>query len=109
MDKENDIISYDFQGWPNYKRNLREILNMMGAVEENGMIGFKTNDAILDIYPLILEEDGMGYGVNERYIIEASADMMKTYVNIFAEKLEIEDAVDDIKRSKLDLQELNND
>ncbi len=108
MDKENDIISYDFQGWPNYKRNLREVLNMMGAVEENGMIGFKTNDDILDIYPLILEDDGMGYGVNERYITEASADMMKTYVNIFAES-EIEDVVDDIKRGKLDLKELNNE
>ena len=94
MDKENDIISYDFQGWPNYKRNLREILNMMGAVEENGMIGFKTDDVILDVYPKVLEDDGMGYGVNGRYITEVGVDDEdKSFISIFAEP-EIEDGID---------------
>lgn len=94
MDKEEDIISYGFQGWPNFKRTLREILNMMGAVEENGMIGFKTDDAILDVYPKVLEDDGMGYGVNERYITEVGvADKDKSFISIFAEP-EIEDGVD---------------
>lgn len=90
MTIDEDIISYDFQGWPNYKMNLREILEELGATVENGVIGFKTNNPVLDIYPRVLHDDGMGYGVDPRYITEAFADMEDKYINIFAEP-EIED------------------
>lgn len=85
MKKDEDIISYDFQGWPNYKMTLREILERLGATENKGVIGFNEKDPILDIYPKILEDDGMGYGVNERYVIESDCDEEKTFINMFAE------------------------
>ena len=90
MTRDEDIISYDFQGWPNYKMNLREILEELGATVENGVIGFKTDNPVLDIYPRVLHDDGMAYGVDPRYITEAFADMEDKYINIFAEP-EIED------------------
>ena len=91
MTRDEDIISYDFQGWPVYKMTLREILIEMGSLQENGLIGFKTDDPILDVYPKVLEDDGMGYGVNARYITEASVDREdKSFISIFAEP-EIED------------------
>jgi len=85
MKKDEDIISYDFQGWPNYKMTLREILKSLGANVDNGVIGFKEKDPILDIYPKILEDDGMGYGVNERYVIDSYCDEEKNFINMFAE------------------------
>ena len=85
MTRDEDIISYDFQGWPNYKMNLREILEELGATVENGVIGFKTDNPVLDIYPRVLHDDGMAYGVDPRYITEAFADMEDKYINIFAE------------------------
>ena len=42
----------------------------MGATEENGVIGFKTNDPILEKYPITLEDDGMAYGTNPKFIVE---------------------------------------
>lgn len=85
MNREEDIISFDFQGWPNYKKNLREVLQSLGAVEENGMIGFKLDDKALDIYPMTMEDDGMAYGVNEKFITESEANREEEYINIFIE------------------------
>ena len=86
MVRDEDIISYDFQGWPVYKMTLREILIEMGSLQENGLIGFKTDDPILDVYPKVLEDDGMGYGVNARYITEASVDSEdKSFISMFVE------------------------
>lgn len=70
IDKER-IINYDFEGWPICKMNIREIIELFGGVlnESTGNYEIK-NDAALDICPVILEEDGMGYGVNPRYLIE---------------------------------------
>lgn len=91
MKRDEDIISYDFQGWPVYKMTLREILIEMGSLQENGLIGFKTDDPILDVYPKVLEDDGMGYGVNARYITEVNADCDgdwaedNSFISIFAE------------------------
>ena len=91
MVRDEDIISYDFQGWPNYKMTLREILKSLGANTNKGVIGFREKDPILDVYPKVLEDDGMGYGVNARYITEASVDKEdKSFISIFAEP-EIED------------------
>jgi hypothetical protein len=68
MDKEK-IISYDFQGWPIEKMTLREILDRLGVHD------YKIDDEkALDCCPIVLIDDGMGYGVNENYIVEASID-----------------------------------
>ena len=76
---------YDFQGWPVYKKTLREVLEGLGATVENGVIGFKTDNPVLDIYPRVLHDDGMAYGVDPRFITEAFADTKDMYINIFAE------------------------
>lgn len=85
MKKEEDIVSFDFQGWPNYKMNLREILQSLGAVEKDGVIGFNTDDKVLDIYPVTLEDDGMAYGVNEKFVTTAEANREDGYINMFIE------------------------
>lgn len=73
-------ISRDFQGWPIYALTWREILNKLPFVK-NGVID--QNDPRLDIYPRTLEDDGMGYGVNEKLITECSFVDDDKYCNIF--------------------------
>lgn len=86
MDREEDIMYYDFQGWPVYKKTLKEVLEELGATTENGVIGFSINSPILNIYPVVLRDDGMAYGVDPRYITEAYFDDENGYINIFAER-----------------------
>jgi hypothetical protein len=108
MHREEDIISYDFQGWPNYKMTIREILQSLGATTNNGFIGFNEKDPILDIYPQVLEDDGMAYGVNEKFVIDADVDKDKTYINIFAEA-KIEDEEPSVPQQLKELGELFKD
>ena len=61
----------------------RQILVSLGAVEQDGVVGFKSDDKTLDIYPTILEDDGMGYGVDAKYITEALNCSSEGYVNMF--------------------------
>lgn len=68
-------IGTDFQGWPVYALTLREILNRLGFEEDTETITLiKSEEAnrLLDSYPQLLEDDGMGYGVNAEYITEVS-------------------------------------
>lgn len=82
-------IGIDFQGWSIYKLTLEEILQEMGAIkvrdiEGNDILGFNSNDSILNSYPRTLEDDGMGYGVNEKFI--TSVDRNGDNINIFLDK-----------------------
>lgn len=83
------LVGYDFQGWPIFKMTLKEVLLCLGGKEENGKIVFDVNDPALAVYPKLLEDDGMGYGVNEQCIVEADTFKSndesddKIYVNIF--------------------------
>lgn len=72
QNKQDNIIGYDFQGWPVRKMTFREILLALGGKEENGKIIFDPTgqDSLLDTYPRTLEDDGMAYGVNPQYITE---------------------------------------
>lgn len=88
-------IDYDFQGWPIYAHTLREVLIALGGtVDENGNIVFKGDDKLLDAYPQLFEDDGMGYGVNEKYVTEVDKEMWDTNLgeaeikafNIFTDK-----------------------
>ncbi len=68
-------IGTDFQGWPVYALTLREILNRLGFEEDTETITLKKSEEanrLLDSYPQLLEDDGMGYGVNAEYITEVS-------------------------------------
>lgn len=82
------LVGYDFQGWPIFKMTLKEMLLGLGGKEEDNKIIFDVNDPSMKIYPSILEDDGMGYGVNKQCIVEAEVfksneeNADKIYVNI---------------------------
>ena len=84
MRKTEDIVCYDFQGWPEYKMNLREILLALGGQQDGDFIKFPSDAPQMDIYPRILIDDGMGYGVVENVIV--SVDLQNEYINIFRER-----------------------
>ena len=68
-------LRYDFQGWPMEAKTLREVLTELGFKDEDGKFCINSNDKILDAYPRLLEDDGMGYGVNEEYITDGDRDV----------------------------------
>ena len=63
-------ISYDFQGWPMNALTLWEILEKLGFKKEGNKVVGEVSEDLLNAYPVLLEDDGMGYGVNQQYIIE---------------------------------------
>lgn len=77
MRKTKDIVCYDFQGWPEYKMNLREILLELGGQQDGNFIKFPSDAPLMDIYPRILVDDGMGYGVDENVIVSVDIDPQK--------------------------------
>ena len=86
MRKTEDIVCYDFQGWPEYKMNLREILLALGGQQDGNFIKFASDAPLMDIYPRILLDDGMGYGVDENVIVSVDIDPQNEYINIFRER-----------------------
>ena len=86
MNRKEDIVYYDFQGWPEYKMNLREILIALGGKTEGDTISFDMNDPLMDVYPRIFVDDGMGYGVDENVIVTVDPDKDERFINIFREK-----------------------
>lgn len=73
LNKEN-IIGIDFQGWPIYKLTIRDIIEQFGfqKIKNEGNIYWRIedNNPILDISPNVLTDDGMGYGVDLKRIID---------------------------------------
>lgn len=97
-------IMRDFQGWPMKAHTLREILLSLGFEEDSETITLikgEENMKLLDSYPRLLEDDGMGYGVNEQYIVEVDnsvydgtiADEKVNVFNIFREKVVMEEVL----------------
>lgn len=87
------IINYDTQGWPVYKMSLKDILDtFMNYNPVDKAYWIKEDDPILQIYPRILEDDGMGYGVNERKICSFSPIEDK-HINIFVDSELPEDKI----------------
>ncbi len=91
MQRKEDLVCYDFQGWPEFKMNLREILVALGGACENGKICFDENDPFMDVYPGILMDDGMGYGVDENVIVEIDYDREREDIKIFRERIPTEE------------------
>lgn len=75
-------IGTDFQGWPVNAMNLREILKRLGFKENKNSFSISKKNKLLDAYPCLLEDDGMGYGVNSEYVIEADANVYETDVKV---------------------------
>lgn len=86
MRKTEDIVCYDFQGWPEYKMKLREILLALGGQQDSNFIKFPSDAPLMDVYPRILVDDGMGYGVDENVIVSVDIDPQNEYINIYRER-----------------------
>lgn len=72
---------YDWQGWPFYALTLREMLTKLGFEEEDGKLTIPSDADILDAYPTLLVDDGMGYGVDKEYIVEVDKDTYEDTIN----------------------------
>ena len=85
-------IGIDFQGWPIEAMTLREIIKKLGityTLDNGDEIIRSDRKHLLDAYPVILEDDGMGYGVNPRYITSVDNNVYQNedleVFNLFAE------------------------
>lgn len=80
------IINFDSQGWPILKMSLKDIIaTFMNYNPDDKAYWIKEDDPRLELFPRVLEDDGMGYGVNEKKI--CSFDIINDqYVNVFVEK-----------------------
>ena len=105
-------IGYDFQGWPIKAHNLREVLDSLGFKKtKDGNYIIKADNPLLDAYPMLLEDDGMAYGVNGQYITEASSDTYEENIagtdvkvfNVFREP------VHDLKKDEEQLEKMYNE
>ena len=102
------IINQDWQGWPEYAHTLKEILEALGLhIEGDKVTGF-ISEKTLDSYVALLQDDGMGYGINKEYI--TTVDISHPYndenlnapiVNIFRCEYD-ENKVSEIVTSTLD-------
>lgn len=101
MNRIEDIVYYDFQGWPEYKMNLREVLMALGGKVEGDTISFDLKDPLMDVYPRILADDGMGYGVDENIIVSVDPDRQEGVINIFREKRPTDEQQAELARSTL--------
>lgn len=72
MRNKKDIIDYEFGGWPIYKMSLCEILKDLGAVEIDGNLIFTNSKSLEQIYPIVVTDDGSGYGVDEQFVSSVS-------------------------------------
>lgn len=67
---------FDFQGWLIPHISIREAIEKLGFKfdEETKTWSISDNDPILDKYPSIIQDDGMGYGVNECKLTDVEID-----------------------------------
>lgn len=86
------LLGFDWQGWPIYAQTLRDALMKHLGFEDDGEKVFlmhnKENDELLDSFPQLLTDDGMGYGVNEQFISEIdkevySIELGNKTINVF--------------------------
>lgn len=73
-------IGIDFQGWPIYAMTLMEILKGLGFKDDGEMIYLENDNPILYAFPRLLKDDGMGYGVDEEYVVTSDKDIYDTDV-----------------------------
>ena len=76
-------IGRDFQGWPVDAHTLEEILKDLGFKENKGSWSISKKSPLLKAYPRLLEDDGMGYGVNAEYITEADKEIYNQEIETF--------------------------
>ena len=74
-------IDTDFQGWPVEAHTLREVLLELGFESVDGKLQISEEAPILKAYPRLLEDDGMGYGINPEYIVCADNETYEISIN----------------------------
>lgn len=89
-------ISTDWCGWPVYAKTLKEVLEGLGFTLDNTgkYLQIDANNELLNAYPRLLTDDGMGYGVCPRYIVEEDKELYEQTIgnkpakvfNLFREK-----------------------
>lgn len=68
-------IRTDFQGWPIHALTLKEILKQLGFTDTGDGYFIEKGNEILNAYPRLLEDDGMGYGIDSGFITLAEKDV----------------------------------
>lgn len=63
-------IGYDGWGRGIYRITLRDMLRQLGAIDIDGSLVFQSEDKRLDEFVNTMEDDGMGYGENERWVTD---------------------------------------
>ena len=48
-------------------------MDELGLVDENGEVHIEANNPILNIFPIRVCDDGMGYGIGDQYFTSASS------------------------------------
>ena len=71
MKNKENIIGFDFQGWPVRKLTLEEIFVRLGAHLNPETYMYEIDKSLVETIPTVYTDDGMGYGVNEAYIVDA--------------------------------------
>ena len=86
-DEKENIINFDFQGWPEFKMSMRDIIERIGGKlnEETNKWEIPNKDWMVQC-PTILHDDGMGCGTNPEYIIDINVDNISQTCNIWADK-----------------------
>ena len=94
-------IGTDFQGWPVCAMTLREILKQLGFKEDSESITLTKNEEtnrLLDSYPYLLEDDGMGYGVRGEYVTEVINEVWEKKIQSIDYELGSNETQMDIKK-----------
>lgn len=76
----DEIVGYDFQGWPLYQLRVISLLRAMGMSDD---IIDKIPEDILTSTITTLEDDSMGYGVNKECIVNCTIDKNKNIVYLW--------------------------
>lgn len=86
-EKKENIINFDFQGWPEFKMSIKDIIERIGGkLNEETNKWEIHNEEWLTQCPTILHDDGMGYGTNPEYIIDVNIDKIGQIYNVWADK-----------------------
>ena len=84
---------------------LKEILLSLGAKFKDNIIGFPENCEILNSYPVRVTDDGMGYGVNEEFFVEASV-FEDSDIIIFTEKTWTKEELEERRKEREEISKM---
>lgn len=76
----DEIVGYDSCGWPLYPLRIISLLRAMGMSDD---IIDQIPEDILTSTITTLEDDGMGYGINEECIVNCAIDKNKNIVYLW--------------------------